>query len=305
MKRVRALRYCFTINNYSEEELQKVKGIADWTSPMVKNAIAELEHTEVGSGTRHIQGYIHLKTRTDMNTLKNKISNRMHVEVARGSEYDNYKYCTKEGKEKVILEVGDFTEEIKSSKKMSNEEALEVMRDIKNLPEEEFMQKRSLFYLFNQNIYRDFRHKARLTEIKVYPGNLQSKNVWLWGKAGIGKSRLARQGEELILIFNKPYNKWWNGYTPETKRVIIDDYPAAPQGDALVQLLKIWGDRYPFTAELKGGHLAIEPFFNLIITSNYCINDCFTKDDDKEAIHRRFKEIEITENNNDQNVIFA
>ena len=62
--------------------------------------------------------------------------------------------------------------------------------------------------------------------------------------------------------------------------------------------MKIWGDRYPFVGECKGSHQMIEPGrFFLIITSNYAIDDCFQTEEDKEAIHRRFRELEMTPDN--------
>ena len=76
--------------------------------------------------------------------------------------------------------------------------------------------------------------------------------------------------------------------------MIIEDYPCAPQGNALVQHMKIWGDRYPFEGECKGSHMLIEPRrFFLIVTSNYPIDLCFQTEDDKEAIRRRFHEVRM------------
>ena len=40
------------------------------------------------------------------------------------------------------------------------------------------------------------------------------------------------------------------------------------------------------------GHVAVEPKFQLVITSNYKIEDCFGSNEDKEAIRRRFSEVE-------------
>ena len=64
-------------------------------------------------------------------------------------------------------------------------------------------------------------------------------------------------------------------------------------GDTLIQHLKIWADRYPFTAEVKGGSIAISPTFNLIVTSNYEPALCFHSATDVDAIERRFTVIEL------------
>lgn len=41
---------------------------------------------------------------------------------------------------------------------------------------------------------------------------------------------------------------------------------------ALFSLLKIWGDKYVFQAEIKGGYVAYRPSL-VIVTSNYSMPD--------------------------------
>ena len=133
--------------------------------------------------------------------------------------------------------------------------------------------------------------------VEVFNGDLKTKNFWLWGKPGVGKSRWAQLQAPYANIFKKNFNKWWDGYKIlETMVVILDDYPATPAGNTLAQHMKVWGDRYPFIGECKGSHMMLEPSrFIFIVTSNYPIEQCFALNEDKEAILRRFTQIEVKE----------
>lgn len=57
-------------------------------------------------------------------------------------------------------------------------------------------------------------------------------------------------------------------------------------------LLKLWGDKYRVTGEIKGGITPLEHRV-LIITSNYTIQELFTGDDAlTEALARRFAQFD-------------
>nr|QIV13138.1 replicase [Po-Circo-like virus] len=290
MQRVRAIRWCFTINNFTYEEEEAVRNLE--LNPEVDAVIAEEEHLD--EGTPHIQGYLRLKTKKDMTVIQRWLGGRAHLEVAMGSEMDNIKYCTKE--DQVIVEKLNekLTKKLKCKDK--DEEARELIADMRSLNESEFEAKYPKFYMYHQALYRQFRHEALVKQQETWDGELKQKNLWIWGPPGKGKSRAARIGLRPYEIFSKAYNKWWNGFVQEdTKRVVIDDWPSLEAGgNMLVQHLKIWADRYPFTAETKGGHLAVEPSYQFIITSNFSIDQCFGNPEDQEAIHRRFTEIHWT-----------
>ena len=291
IRRVRAKRWCFTINNYREAEIQLVHNITDLCSCI----ICEKEVAE--SGTPHLQGYAEFINRIDGGRVRALLGGRAHLEVARGSRADNIKYCSKAGTEAIIVsKIPDNVREATVGEKI--QATFKLLMDIREMNQEEFEANHPAFFLNHRNKYYEHRHDALVRKHETWNGELKKKNFWIWGEAGVGKSRMARKGVEHYRIFSKPFNKWWNGFDSEnTVRVIIDDWPDMDHGgDMLCQHLKVWADRYPFTGEVKGSHIAIMPKYQLIITSNYSIDECFKNEEDRKAIKRRMTEFNMLGN---------
>lgn len=88
-------RWCFTLNNYSDKELEMLKlmpSAADggWEG-ILRGGFAK----EVGeSGTPHLQGWVIFQSNKRLNTLK-KLFPRIHLELMKGSEQQSFDYCNK------------------------------------------------------------------------------------------------------------------------------------------------------------------------------------------------------------------
>lgn len=98
----KARRWCFTLNNPTDDEEQHVADFLD--SDRCTYGICGRE-TAPDTGTPHLQGFVILVAPQRLSFLRNNLSNRAHFEVARGTTVQNRDYCQKEG---VFDEFGTF-----------------------------------------------------------------------------------------------------------------------------------------------------------------------------------------------------
>lgn len=83
-----AIRWCFTLNNYTELETSSIVSI------ITENCKYAIVGKEVGeSGTPHLQGYIEFKKKK--RPLSVFSCKRIHWEKSKGDREDNYNYCSK------------------------------------------------------------------------------------------------------------------------------------------------------------------------------------------------------------------
>nr|QQL09570.1 replication associated protein [Marmot associated feces virus 1]QQL09574.1 replication associated protein [Marmot associated feces virus 1] len=195
-----------------------------------------------------------------------------HWEQCR-NKVEYVKYCDKEGE--AYFESGEYG--INPANKDEWRSFVEEckIRTPRQLMESEYSRTYARYRGFAGEVHNIFR------EVGILEGDL--KNEWWYGPAGTGKSRKAFT--EYPKAYIKSLNKWWDGYS-EQEVVIIDDW--GPNQECLVDHLKHWADRYPFPAEIKGSSMKIRPK-KIIVTSNYSIDSCFSREEDQEAIKRRFK----------------
>jgi len=99
-------RWCFTLNNFEENECYKNGSIFTVLKDLCKLAIVG---SEIGkSGTPHLQGYFEAKVKC--RPIEKFNCKNIHFESAKGTRDENKDYCSKEGN--VVLTFG-FPEEIR------------------------------------------------------------------------------------------------------------------------------------------------------------------------------------------------
>lgn len=257
---MRARGYCYTLNNYTLEEVKELKAL-DVTYHILGYETGE-------NGTPHIQGYLYFKNKKSFKQLK-KLIPRAHVEQQNGSIQQAADYCRKDNN---FEEVGVLPVK-------GNMSAKERTKRLREVPLSELVDSGELSMYSVASV-----KKARVIlaqENSAYTHN-DTRGIWYYGEPGTGKSRKAR--EENPDAFIKSQNKWFCGYAGE-KTIILDDLDT----NVLGHYLKIWTDRYSCSGEVKGGTVNLQHEL-FIVTSNYHPDSLWSEDPILcEAIKRRFK----------------
>lgn len=267
----RSRDYCFTLNNYTQDQVQYLQDLECVYIVYGK----ELATT----GTPHLQGYVRFKNTKTMSATRKALPG-CHIEIKKGTPAQAIDYCKKDGD---VYERGEppITQEEKGAKnKRRFEEALEAAKEgrLEDIPAD----LRTRYYSTYDKVAVKYQPK---------PPSLDSlQNEWRYGPTGTGKTRTAQ--ETYPDAYLKTANTiWWDGYIDQSV-VIIDDFDKYHVKNGFD--LKIWLDHYPFQAQRKGGSAMIRPE-KVIITSNYHPADIWDDEKTLQPILRRVTLIKFGE----------
>jgi len=297
----RAISLCFTLNNYTPEEVAGIRGdTVHYKWLCYGEAVGE-------SGTPHLQGAFSV---LGSNAVAHKTLHaypgmaRAHFIKSRGTCQQNLDYCFKGdlsheaymtggkrnhpdwGKNAVTFFSGTPPEPGKSHKLREAANLILSGSKVSDLARmEEFagtavQYTRGLLYLESCNV------PARIGPPKVF---------WLYGKTGLGKTRCAVEfGQSDGSFWKSGGNstvgsgiRWFDGYNGQ-RVAILDDFRASGvRFDFILQLL----DRYSFTVEFKGGSVPWVPSY-IFITTPKSISETFAtrlthKPEDLDQLTRR------------------
>jgi len=234
----------------------------------------------------HIQGYCEFKVPQRRTALVRLL--QCTWAAAKGSADANIEYCSKEGD----FSRGGTPRNTNSSRSVGSSTGGEANAERWKRARRELETGERLsddqIYIQHHAAVMSIRREFMTPVAALMWENNRTPNVWMYGKTGCGKSRKAR--EDAPNSYFKLCNKWWDGHRDE-ETVIIDDFDKAHA--VLCHHLKIWGDRYPFIAEVKGGAMLKRPQ-KIIITSNWHPSEIWSSPQDLEPILRRFNVVNMS-----------
>jgi len=246
-------RWCFTINNWTEEE---------WASFQQVDCRYIVAGQEIGprNGVPHLQCFVIWRGRKSLSYCRN-IFPRAHWERARGTSMEAAQYCKKD---KNFVEFGSCPKDPGTTEKERWEAALVSAKAgrLEEIPADILI-----------------RYTGNLLKIRtLFRPPAQSLPTmdfhWYWGETGTGKSMKART--ENPGYYLKNIDKWWCGYEEQDCVIIEEWYPM--EGSLQTRMAyyaKQWLDHHPFLAESKGGWRGMIRPKKIIITSNYSPQECF------------------------------
>lgn len=268
--------YSFTYNNYPDD--YKSRLIHFFDEYKLKYMICGEELGE--NKTPHIQGHVTLTQSRTIKQVQRKLKGldiKMTLLPIKSTPAKSIEYCKKDGQ---FWDKGDAPKQGKRT------DLINMMDHIKGNPT---TKKRSLMEAFPMTMarYPHFAAEYKLLCMEDILQNLDwkdgsSPNLWIYGPPGAGKSRAVREAYKSV--YSKQPNKWWDGFDGQ-QCVLIEDIE--PMHEKMSWHLKIWADRYPFIAQIKGSSVHIRPDV-VIVTSNYTPESIFADNTICEAISRRF-----------------
>jgi len=272
MPATQLLSFCFTLNNYTNDDVDQVKAFQDKCRYLV------IGYETGAQDTPHLQGYAQLTKKISFGKLK-KLFPRMHIEATKGTPEQASAYCMKDG---LFDSFGTL-----STASSGGQSEVERYANLIKLAEEGRLEEIKILDPYNYlRMYSTF-HKIATAHPRPIDDLPTTTGMWIYGPSGVGKSRGIREvlKHHGIPFYDKGCNKWWDGYNNEPA-VLIDDFD--PTHKVLFHYVKRWTDHYAFRAEIKNSALFIRPKL-VVFTSQYSIEEVWDDEPTRDAIRRRCK----------------
>jgi len=203
-----------------------------------------------------------------MGGVKRFLGKKAHLESCRGTEYDNQKYCTKDGKYQMR---GKFICQGYRSDLEHVKKIIDSGKNMQQVANENFQ----LYIQYGRGLekYKQMVDKVRSKQFRKVEVIVHS------GRTGTGKTRDAMKQADYKI--NGPQLQWWDGYEGE-KCICIDEYNNDVGITELLTLL----DGYQLRLPIKGGFTYAQ-WDKVYITTNLVRFHKNAKKEHREALRRR------------------
>lgn len=227
------------------------------------------------TGNTHWQGYVQFKKATLFNTVKKAFSDKVHIEVSKGTPEQAIEYCKKDGN---FQEFGTPSVKGKRNDILTAKALIDEGASIQQVADECFSATAKYYKFFEY-----YRQLKLPTDRTVFT---KEYCTILWGDPGSGKSRTAYNCDSYqVLQYNYKsgfFSAAWDG----SKRVIIDDVCPATFVPRELWLNILDPHNKQLAINIKGGYSKFAPM-ELVLTSNFDPTTWMPGDD---AFKRRLEE---------------
>lgn len=223
----------------------------------------------------HNQGWIQFRNKKRMNGVKKVFgTKKLHLEMCRGSELDNDKYCAKDGNNKIW---GEFITQGQRTDLEQLQKMLEDGESMRKCAKEYFGD--YIRYHKGLEKYKQLVDQEKTKEFR------QVKVEVITGPTGCGKTKRACKGD-YYKIEGDNLN-WFDGYNQE-KTLVIDEYS---NQIGITKLLNIL-DGYQLRLPIKGG-FTYANWTKVIITTNLRMEELHAsaKEEHQKALRRRITKV--------------
>lgn len=234
----RSRAFAFTDNTYKEGNFSR------WEEFIGKfNPSHFICGEEIGgeTGKLHLQGGFYFDNGRSLRGLQRELTG-VHIEVCYKSYIATIRYCKKDNK---FFEHGDAPNQGKRSDLIEIKEVIDRGGTEQELARDFFPQ-----WLRYHKAFERYRFT------KIEPRREKTRVTCIWGPSGTGKSKYCfERGAVFIGISGDPRRPFIQGYRGEPI-VCFDDF--SQSSVSLTEILKLT-DRYPYTANSKGGEVEWNP----------------------------------------------
>lgn len=223
----RSRAWCWTLNNYSDEECVLIELADGFTYLCYAREVGE-------GGTPHLQGYVEFDQPKTLTAVKRILGDRAHCEPRKGTQEQAINYCAKEND---LVEIGERKHAGKRNDIVLVRDMLmsgSGMRDV----------------VAHTTSFQALRY-AEKALVYLEPVRFWNPIIhWYWGPTGYGKSHRAHaEAGDADTWYAGATSQWFQGYDGHAN-IIIDNFTA---NFAPCQIMLRLLDRYPMQVETKGG----------------------------------------------------